>query len=96
VLSKLDWLIHGGASSKHRSDAHPFDLEWAYDLKKQCAAAKIPYFLKQLGSTVLGIDGRLRDSHGGNWAEWPEDLRVWQMPIYVGAKDRSIRQRKVG
>jgi hypothetical protein len=44
-------------------------------------------FIKQLGSrpTEAGQPFRVRDSHGGDWSEWPEDLRVQQMPALPGA-----------
>jgi protein gp37 len=79
-LPWLDWVIQGGQSG-HR--AKRFELEWAYDLLRQCSEAHVPYFLKQLGckATFKGAAFRLEDSHGGDWTEWPEALRVRQMPL---------------
>ena len=96
LLKKLDGIIAGGASARRRTDAHPFELKWARDLQCRCKDVGVPFFLKQLGSNVL-VDGeRLQDSHGGDWDEWPEDLRVRQMPVYRGTKTlRGIRQRKI-
>ena len=39
--------------------------------------------MKQLGAkaTEGGRALPLNDSHGGDWEEWPEDLRVRQMPV---------------
>jgi protein gp37 len=78
-LPRLNWVIHGGESG---SSACPFRLEWALDLIEQCNQAGVAYFLKQLGSMVLSKDQRLRfqDSHGGDWSEWPNGVRVRQMP----------------
>lgn len=42
----LDWVIVGGESG-HK--ARPMDLDWAEDLREQCAIHNVPYFLKQLG-----------------------------------------------
>lgn len=42
----LQWVIAGGESG---AAARPMDLEWARQLRDQCAAADVPYFLKQLG-----------------------------------------------
>ncbi|MFL6335150.1 MAG: DUF5131 family protein, partial [Pyrinomonadaceae bacterium] len=37
----------GGESGPH---SRPFDLAWARSLRDQCREARVPYFLKQLGS----------------------------------------------
>ena len=79
-LSRLDWVIQGGESGR---GARPFHLEWALDLHRQCKDAGVPYFLKQLGTTVFseGQRVRLADHHGGDWAEWPQAIRVREVPI---------------
>jgi protein gp37 len=41
-----DWVIIGGESTGGR----PFNVEWARDVVQQCKAARIPAFVKQLGS----------------------------------------------
>jgi len=78
-LPRLNWIIQGGQSG---AGSRPFHVEWASDLIQQCKEAGVAYFLKQLGSTVHreGRPLRFVDSHAGNWAEWPEHLRVRQMP----------------
>ena len=59
-----------------------FDLAWARQLRDEYRKAKVAYFLKQLGA--LPVDGgkpvELRDGHGGDWNEWPDDLRVREVP----------------
>jgi protein gp37 len=86
-LPGINWVIQGGESgspnaSDERKRPREFKMEWAYDLKQQCFEAGVPYFLKQLGRVVtyLGMQQRLRDPHGGNWEEWPEELRIRKMP----------------
>lgn len=91
LLPKMNWLIQGGESG---SKAAPFDLSWARTMRDACRAAGVPYFLKQLGPDPYSENhsgcripleraGKgLRDRHGGDWAEWPEDLRVRQMPSF--------------
>ncbi|MGE0227790.1 MAG: DUF5131 family protein [Dehalococcoidia bacterium] len=102
---RIDWVIAGGESGQH---ARLMDLAWARSLRDQCAAAGVPFFMKQLGSrpTSTGWDGaastlwppddfglegpwrregesyfrKLRNSHGADPEEWPEDLRVRQWP----------------
>jgi hypothetical protein len=42
----------------------------------------VSYFLKQLGSHVLQNDvlARFDNSHAGDWSEWPQELRVREVP----------------
>lgn len=80
-LNGIDWLIAGGESG--RKDAvRPFQLEWARELRDFCKKKKVAFFLKQLGRRPVesGNEMKLRDSHGGDWSEWPMDLRVREMP----------------
>ncbi len=85
IVSRYDWVIHGGESKQRGNETRPFHLEWAEDLLDACRAAEVAYFLKQLGSDVRHEGERLTldDGHGGDWAEWPEHLRVRQMPYCV-------------
>jgi protein gp37 len=81
--TKLDWVIVGGESGP---GARPFYVEWARSVVKQCKAAGVPCFVKQLGRFPNGdgfppdLDYRERDLKGGDWDEWPEDLRVREFP----------------
>ncbi len=78
-LPRLDWIIQGGESGR---TARPFDLAWARSLLRQCREHRVPYFLKQLGSSVWDRNTRLafEDAHAGDWAEWPRSLRVRRFP----------------
>lgn len=89
----LDWIIVGGESGPA---ARPFDVAWAKNTAAQCKAAGVACFIKQLGAKVLsdnssyGIgywteDGDVMgpifaDRKGGNWDEWPTDLRIREFP----------------
>lgn len=77
--SLIDWLIQGGESG---SDAVAFDLAWARQVRDECQAAGVKYFLKQLGQNPVerGRPLKLMDGHGGEWGEWSCDLRVREMP----------------
>jgi len=79
-LKGIDWVIVGGESG---SGAEPFHLEWARDIREQCRRAGAAFFVKQLGRHPIegGKELRLRDLHGGDWAEWPEDLCIREMPL---------------
>ncbi|MCB9832109.1 MAG: DUF5131 family protein [Planctomycetes bacterium] len=78
------WVIVGGESSQKARPAKPFDLAWARKLRDECRALEIPFFLKQLGGAPVENGEpyrlRLKPAHGGAWEEWPEDLRVREMP----------------
>ena len=64
----LDWVIIGCESGPNR---RPMELEWALDLVRQCDAAQVPVFVKQ-----LSIDGRV--SHDPT--EWPAELQRREYP----------------
>lgn len=88
-LSGIAWVIVGGESGP---GARPFHLDWAYSLKQQCKDAGVAFFMKQVGASPeaeindeeFGHMERValdyRDKKGGDWSEWPEDLRVREFP----------------
>jgi hypothetical protein len=84
-LPHLDWIIQGGESG---SSTHPFQLEWALNLIRQCGEVGVAYFLKQFGRAVFSEGHRLRfsDNHAGDWSEWPKEVRVRQLPRRIVAK----------
>lgn len=85
-LPGIDWLIAGGESG---NSARPFNVGHGQELRDQCAAARVPFFMKQFGRLPYVVEGgnkraiRLRDSHGGDAREWPAylGLNVRQMPV---------------
>jgi len=79
-LTGIDWLILGGESGDRK--ARPFDLAWARELRDHCREQGVAFFLKQLGRNpvLTGDPLRLEDPHGGDWSEWPADLRVREFP----------------
>ncbi len=78
-LDGIQWVIVGGESGP---GAKPFHLEWARDIREQCRRAGVAFFMKQLGRypTEAGRELTLRNKHGGDWTEWPDDLRVREIP----------------
>jgi len=75
-LRDIDWLIVGGESgSSHRH----MDLAWARELRDMCDRAGTSFFFKQLGSSLARSAGS-RDRKGVHPEDWPEDLRVRDMP----------------
>lgn len=81
---KIDWIIVGGESGndKGKYGYRPCEIEWIKDIIEQGWASALPVFVKQLGTSLAHRNG-LKDSHGGNWDEWPEAVRVRQMPIIM-------------
>lgn len=65
----LDWVIVGGESGPGARPMHP---QWARDLRDQCVAAGVPFFMKQLsgerGKTIKDISA------------FPLDLQVRKFP----------------
>lgn len=72
----VDWVIVGGESGPK---ARTFDFVWARDIIAACQERKIPVFVKQLGS-VWAKAVRSSNSKGQNMNDWPQDLRVREMP----------------
>lgn len=76
-----DWIIAGGESGPK---ARPCEIAWLRSIVRQCQDAGVPCFVKQVGARPVfepGAEPRtMSDAKGGDMAEWPEDLRVRQMP----------------
>lgn len=70
----IHWVIVGGELGPK---ARVCSVAWIRDIVQQCKAAGVPVFVKQLGS-----HGRapLASRKGNDMNEWPEDLRVREMP----------------
>lgn len=63
-IDGINWVIQGGESGAKR---RPFNIDWAYSIKKQCEIAEnTPYFFKQIDK-VLPI---------------PKDLMVREFPKF--------------
>lgn len=82
----IRWVIAGGHSLKKADEAFECKVEWLRSLQKQCQSAKIPFFMKQLGTkpTLNGELIKLEDKKGGDISEWEsvdlEDLKVREFP----------------
>lgn len=92
-LDGIAWAIIGGESG---IGARPCALEWITRLAAQCHAADLDVFVKQLGAHVVSEERRtdggewawragLADRKGGDPAEWPDDLRLREIPASVAA-----------
>jgi protein gp37 len=80
AMEGIHWVIVGGESGP---GARPCNAQWIRDLVKQCRAAQVPCFVKQLGSNSVEEPFRrytLKHLKGGDPSEWPFDLQVRQFP----------------
>jgi protein gp37 len=68
ILPAVNWVIVGCESGPKR---RPCKLEWVRSIVEQCKETGIPCFVKQ-----IEINGKVSKDMN----EWPEDLRVRQMP----------------
>jgi protein gp37 len=84
---KIHQVIVEGESSNESTAG--FDTGIAYGTITTCREAGIAPFIKQLGAAPFSRSGRmsslapliLKDkTHGGDWSEWPEFLRVREFP----------------
>ena len=89
ALTQLDWVAVGGESGR---DARPCNIAWIRSVVAQCRAAGVACYVKQLGASAIGRCGHpmgetsnpirwpLKHPKGGDPSEWPEDLRVFELP----------------
>jgi len=84
IEKSIEWVIIGGESGP---GARPCNVEWIRDIVRQCRAAGVPPFVKQLGAFATGhpwLSGAgfsFHDRKGGDPSEWPTDLRIREYPI---------------
>ncbi len=85
MVNDFDWVIVGGESGG-RGKRRTTDLDWIRGVVNVCQAQGVPVFVKQLGSG-LAERMHLTDWHGGDIAEFPNDLRIRQMPPSLPARE---------
>jgi protein gp37 len=84
-----NWVIVGGESGPHVL-ARPCEVAWIRSILRQCRAASVPCFVKQVGSRPDGwwsnslgprfTRHALKNRKGADPSEWPADLRVREWP----------------
>lgn len=80
----LSWVVVGGESGP---GARPMKLDWARTLVRDCQAAGVPVFVKQLGSRWA--------TYHHDFGLFPDDLRVRQHPAPV-AEPGALNQAPAG
>lgn len=66
-LTGIHWVIAGGESGPR---ARPMHIDWAREVRDQCAKQRVPFFFKQWGGIRPKTGGRLLD--GREWNELPQ------------------------
>lgn len=70
-LHGVHWVIAGGESGP---GARPMHIEWAREIRDQCAAQAVPFFFKQWGGIRPKSGGR--DLDGREWNQFPTTVRA--------------------
>jgi protein gp37 len=89
-LSKIDWVIVGGESG---AGARPMEKSWVVNIRRQCRAAKVPFFFKQWGGVRKSRTGRELD--GRTYDELPRTQWRNTNDIPNAATRRAIAPRFV-
>lgn len=81
-VKQFKWIIFGGESG---TNARPCMLKSIQSGIDFCRSNNISPFVKQLGAMPIYNDHPivLKDGHGGNWDEWPKELRVRELPKII-------------
>jgi protein gp37 len=87
-ITGLDWVVLGGESGHN---ARPFVLGYGKEIVRQCKAAGVPVFVKQVGSYPTNREfepcPHIKHRKGADMAEWPEELMIREFPTSI---DRRI------
>ena len=74
-LAGISWVIVGGESGH---GARPMKREWVINIRRQCRAAKVPFFFKQWGGVQKSKAGR--ELEGRTYDEFPNIQRSLPPP----------------
>lgn len=91
----LHWVIVGGESGP---GARPCDVAWIRDLVRQCGAAGVATFVKQLGAVVWDRNDAGFDTDAEVWTETGEPTcpTAWPEPLEVEHDVRGFREEYQG
>lgn len=80
-LTGIDWVIIGGETGP---GARPCKIKWIRAIVRQAKAQNVRVFVKQLGAAPMWLPSWSRSRpRGGVWdrpEDWPDDLRLREMP----------------
>jgi len=80
-LSGIDWLVIGGESGDV-DEIKEINPDWMRDIIAQCRGQGVTPFVKQMGE-IWATKNDASDRHGGHILDWPQDLRVREVPKVV-------------
>lgn len=80
-VGRIDWVIVGGESGNNNTKwkARKCEASWIANIIGQCRLHGVSVFVKQLG-TMLALEMGCKDVHGKKMDEWPEYIKIRQMP----------------
>ena len=80
-LCGIHWAIIGGESGNNNGyyTFRKCETQWIRALVEECRSQNVAIFVKQLG-TYLSQRYELKDTHGGDISEFPEDLQIREFP----------------
>ena len=82
-LRGVDWAIVGGESGP---GARQIERDWIVDIRRQCRAARVPFFFKQWGGTNKKRAGRVLD--GRTWDGLPRVVALAEEPPRARRRER--------
>lgn len=79
IPARLDWVIVGGESAKPRRNARPMHPDWVCEVRDDCEAAGVPWYLKQWGEwdhrgELVGTKASGRRLDGLEYLQFPEGV----------------------
>jgi len=87
----VSWVIVGGESGP---GARPCHVEWIRSVVRQCAAASVPCFVKQLGAQPYDANDAGYDGVE-DW-EWPHETRTGPSLAHQGAANPIYLNDRAG
>ena len=86
-LSGIAWVIVGGESGP---SARPMNVNWARELRDQCAQQGVEFFFKQWGGKTSKAGGRILDGELHDGLPFGFEKRRkhdnWQQPLHLAAR----------
>ncbi len=80
-LTGIDWLVMGGESGDE-DEIKEVNPHWMRNIIRQCSEQDTAVFVKQMGE-IWANKNDATDQHGGNIMDWPQDLRVREVPSMI-------------
>jgi protein gp37 len=87
ATANIHWVIVGGESGPK---ARPMNVEWARSIVRQCKAAGVPVFVKQMGARIeLANDKASEWGRGGDVLGWEAEIPHYQGELEIARLEDS-------